>query len=75
MRLWLGGTELTAGAASYTLSKAELKAGLERRTCPQCDGGGEVTWNPSPINDPQCDKTATCPRCDGSGLERDRPPV
>jgi hypothetical protein len=44
-------------------------------TCPRCDGGGEVTWNPSPINDPQCVETATCPRCEGTGLvdfERDR---
>ncbi len=48
----------------------------ERAVCTQCDGGGEVTWNPSPINDPQCVETATCTRCDGRGLvdvERDRP--
>ncbi len=64
MRLWLDGIELT-GAASYTLSKAELEA----PRCPRCDGGGEVHWNPSPIGDPQCEESATCPRCGGDGTE------
>ena len=36
-------------------------------TCPDCDGGGEVHWNPSPINDPQCVETARCPTCRGDG--------
>jgi DnaJ-class molecular chaperone len=39
--------------------------------CQQCDGGGEIAWNPSHIGDPQCVETATCPRCDGSGAEPD----
>jgi hypothetical protein len=39
------------------------------RTCTKCDGGGEVHWNPSPINDPQLEQSATCPRCDGKGTE------
>jgi hypothetical protein len=34
-----------------------------RTTCPECDGGGEVTWNPSPIGDPQDVMTARCPTC------------
>jgi hypothetical protein len=121
MRLWLDGTELT-GAASYTVSKAEIEAdpgpeeppahreltagdwdvheddprpevgvegsrgsalyakrhpleadpgpeALHPHTCPRCGGGGEVHWNPSPINDPQLEQSATCPRCDGSGIE------
>ncbi len=42
---------------------------LFERRCQQCDGGGEVHWNPSPINDPQCEEAATCPRCDGEGTE------
>jgi hypothetical protein len=59
-------------ALKRTLSKAELEADPgpeEPRTCQQCYGGGEVHWNPSPFNDPQCDESATCPRCDGEGVE------
>ncbi len=37
--------------------------------CPQCDGGGEVAWNPSLDDDPQCVETGTCPRCEGAGRE------
>jgi len=37
------------------------------RSCPRCDGGGEVTWNPSVRNDPQCEESATCPVCRGRG--------
>lgn len=29
----------------------------------RCGGSGEVAWNPSPINDPQCEQTAPCPGC------------
>ena len=38
-------------------------------TCQQCDGGGEVHWNPSHVNDPQDVMTARCPRCRGEGVE------
>ena len=41
----------------------------EPRSCLQCDGGGEVAWNPSHIGDPQLERTATCPRCGGEGVE------
>lgn len=36
--------------------------------CPRCHGDGEVGFNPSPVNDPQCEDTALCPDCHGSGL-------
>ena len=39
----------------------------ERAVCTQCDGGGEVTWNPSHIGDPQDVMTARCPTCLGEG--------
>lgn len=28
-----------------------------------CDGGGEVTWNPSRIGDPQCEQSGPCGGC------------
>jgi len=47
--------------------KRELTAG-DADTCPDCDGGGEVAWNPSPINDPQDVETERCPTCRGEGV-------
>lgn len=37
------------------------------RTCPRCHGAGEVSWNPSRSNDPQCVETARCAHCGGEG--------
>jgi len=42
---------------------------MSAAVCPQCDGGGEVAWNPSSIGDPQDVMTARCPRCEGEGRE------
>jgi DnaJ-class molecular chaperone len=47
-----------------TAREAELE---DPHTCPRCGGGGEVTWNPSVRNDPQCEESATCPVCRGHG--------
>jgi DnaJ-class molecular chaperone len=37
-------------------------------TCPRCDGSGEIGFNPSPINDPQCADSAPCNVCHGEGV-------
>lgn len=40
-------------------------------TCPECEGSGEVHWNPSRIGDPQCVESANCPTCRGYGAVAD----
>lgn len=35
--------------------------------CPRCHGNGEIQFNPSRINDPQCVDNAACPDCHGEG--------
>ncbi len=71
-----GGYESASLAASAVdwiradaVVKAEGAVWSATRQCTRCDGGGEVYWNPSPINDPQLEEAATCPRCDGEGTE------
>ena len=44
--------------------------------CPLCHGAGEVGFNKSRNNDPQCDDSATCPTCHGEGvIENDGRPI
>jgi hypothetical protein len=38
------------------------------KDCPRCHGSGEIGWNDSPINDPQCAQEATCNVCHGEGV-------
>lgn len=40
----------------------------EQLTCPNCHGDGEIPFNPSSNNDPQCEDSARCPDCNGDGL-------
>lgn len=37
------------------------------KDCPRCHGSGEIGWNDSPVNDPQCAQEATCNVCHGEG--------
>lgn len=35
--------------------------------CPECEGSGEIHWNPSKRNDPQFVEDGPCPTCSGTG--------
>lgn len=37
------------------------------RTCTECEGSGELTYNPSHYGDPQCEVEETCDACNGDG--------
>ena len=40
--------------------------------CPYCRGEGEIAYNPSWNNDPQCETSDRCPTCHGAGTVEDR---
>ena len=37
-------------------------------TCPDCDGAGWITYNPSLNRDPQLERERRCRTCGGGGL-------
>lgn len=41
---------------------------FDRPECPRCHGSGEIGFNNSPINDPQCAEEAICNVCHGEGV-------
>ena len=38
-----------------------------KQVCEACGGEGWITFNPSPINDPQCEEQGRCADCGGDG--------
>lgn len=60
------GTRERANLLSMTRSR--------ERECPDCDGDGEICFNPSPSYpaDPQLDQSARCHRCNGKGIIYDK---
>lgn len=59
---------LRVGMTSDPCCKACAPLPAVAEDCPDCDGAGEITFNPSPVKDPQCEDSARCGRCHGHGV-------
>jgi DnaJ-class molecular chaperone len=46
-------------------------ADLADAICPECQGEGEITFNPA-YPDPQGERSERCPRCRGLGVVMER---
>jgi hypothetical protein len=57
----------TRAAMKAVLDALDLILGTD--ACEECDGSGEVHWNPSRNNDPQCERDEACGHCGGSGVK------